>query len=69
MVAVIWKSYSKSDVAADYRKAFGEKPENPSQIAVQVDTRNTHRSRAEVADLAFVARRALAATGSGSSAR
>ncbi len=45
------------DIAADYQKAFGEKPQNPSQIAIQADTDNTHStSRAEVADLAFVAR-------------
>jgi hypothetical protein len=61
LVAAIWKSYSKSDVAADYRKAFGEKPQNLSQIAIQADTDNTHStSRAEVAELAFVSRGDLA---------
>jgi hypothetical protein len=49
------------DIAADYRKAFGEQPENPTQIAIEADTDNTHAaSRAEVADLAFVPRSALA---------
>jgi hypothetical protein len=54
------------DVAADYRQAFGEEPQNPSQIAIQADTDNTHStSRAEVADLAFVSRSAAAAAGQG----
>ena len=45
------------DLAADYQKTFGEKPQNPTQIAIQADTDNTHStSRAEVADLDFVAR-------------
>jgi Protein of unknown function (DUF3047) len=50
------------DVAADYRQAFGEPPQDPTQIAVEADTDDTHSaSRAEVADLSFVARSAVAA--------
>ncbi len=53
------------DVAADYQQTFGEPPQNPSQIAIQADTDNTHTtSRALVADLAFVARGAAAAPAS-----
>lgn len=49
------------DIAADYRKAFGDEPENPIQIGIEADTDNTHSaSRAEIADLAFVSRNALA---------
>jgi len=49
------------DITADYRQAFGEKSQNPSQIAIGADTDDTHStSRAEVAGLAFVARSALA---------
>jgi hypothetical protein len=45
------------DLAADYRRAFGEEPPNPAQIAIQADTDNTQStSRALVADLAFVPR-------------
>ena len=45
------------DLVADYRAAFGEAPPDPSQIAIQADTDNTDStSRAQVADLAFVAR-------------
>jgi hypothetical protein len=48
------------DIAADYRKAFGEKPENPSQIAIEADTDNTgSASRAQIADLTFVPGSAL----------
>ena len=51
----------QEDVAADYRQAFGEKPQNPSQIAIQADTDNTHStSRAEVANLIFVPPSAVA---------
>ncbi len=59
------------DVAADYRQAFGEEPQDPSQIAVEADTDDTHSaSRAEVAGLAFVARGAVAAANPpGSSAK
>jgi hypothetical protein len=53
------------DVAADYRAAFGGEPQNPSQIAIEADTDNTHSaSRAEVADLEFIARNAAAGPGS-----
>ena len=42
------------DLAADYREAFGEEPSDPTQLAIQADTDNTHSaSRAAVADLAF----------------
>jgi hypothetical protein len=52
------------DVAADYRKAFGDQPENPIQVGIEADTDNTHSaSRAEIADLAFVPRSALASDG------
>ncbi len=52
------------DVAADYRQAFGDQPQDPTQIAVEADTDDTHSaSRAEVAGLAFVARGAVAAAG------
>jgi Protein of unknown function (DUF3047) len=45
------------DLAADYREAFGEEPPNPSQIAIQADTDNTHStSRGWVADLTFAPR-------------
>jgi Protein of unknown function (DUF3047) len=45
------------DLAADYRLAFGEEPQDPTQIAIQADTDNTQSaSRALVADLAFVPR-------------
>ena len=45
------------DLAADYRKAFGEEPPDPTQVAIQADTDNTgSTSRASIADLAFVAR-------------
>jgi hypothetical protein len=44
------------DLAADYRAAFGEEPPDPTQLAIQADTDNTHSaSRAYIADLAFVA--------------
>jgi hypothetical protein len=50
------------DLAADYREAFGEEPPNPTQLAIQADTDNTHsQSRADIADLAFVPRAAAAA--------
>jgi hypothetical protein len=50
------------DLVADYRAAFGEAPPDPSQIAIQADTDNTDSaSRAQVADLAFVARTGAAA--------
>ena len=50
------------DLAADYREAFGEEPADPTQIAIQADTDNTHSaSRAAIADLAFVPRDAAAA--------
>jgi hypothetical protein len=50
------------DLAADYRAAFGEEPPNPTQLAIQADTDNTHSaSRAYIADLAFVPREAAAA--------
>ena len=49
------------DLVADYRAAFDEAPPDPSQIAIQADTDNTDStSRAQVADLAFVARTAAA---------
>jgi hypothetical protein len=50
------------DLAADYREAFGEEPPDPTQLAIQADTDNTHSSsRAYIADLAFVPREAAAA--------
>ena len=49
------------DVAADYRRAFGDPPENPAQLALEADTDNTHTSsRAEIAGLTFVPRSAVA---------
>jgi hypothetical protein len=49
------------DLAADYREAFGEAPSDPTQLAIQADTDNTgSKSRAQVADLAFVSRAAAA---------
>lgn len=51
----------RADLAADYREAFGEEPPNPTQLAIQADTDNTHSaSRAFIADLAFVPREAAA---------
>jgi Protein of unknown function (DUF3047) len=45
------------DLAADYRRAFGEEPPNPAQIAIQADTDDTQStSRALVADLTFAPR-------------
>jgi hypothetical protein len=50
------------DLAADYRAAFGEEPPDPTQLAIQADTDNTHsKSRATIADLAFESREAAAA--------
>ena len=50
------------DLAADYRDAFGEEPPDPTQLAIQADTDNTHsKSRAYIADIAFVPREAAAA--------
>jgi hypothetical protein len=47
------------DLEADYRQAFGDEPPNPTQIAIQADTDNTHSSsRAYIADLAFMPREA-----------
>jgi hypothetical protein len=47
------------DLEADYRDSFGDEPPNPTQIAVQADTDNTHgSSRAYIADLAFMPREA-----------
>jgi hypothetical protein len=52
------------DLAADYRRAFGDEPPNPTQIAIQADTDNTgSASRALVADLEFVPRAAAAVPG------
>jgi hypothetical protein len=49
--------HERVDVGADYRAAFGEPPADPTQLAIQADTDDTHStSRAAVADLAFVAR-------------
>jgi len=60
------------DLAADYREAFGEEPPDPTQLAIQADTDNTHsKSRAYIADISFVPREAAAAAaqdGAGSSA-
>ena len=50
------------DLAADYRAAFGAEPPDPTQLAIQADTDNTHsQSRAYIADLAFAPREAAAA--------
>jgi Protein of unknown function (DUF3047) len=50
------------DLAADYQEAFGEEPPDPTQLAIQADTDNTHsQSRAYIADIAFVPRAAAAA--------
>ena len=50
------------DLAADYEQAFGEELPDPTQLALQADTDNTHSaSRAYIADLAFVPREAAAA--------
>jgi Protein of unknown function (DUF3047) len=47
------------DLAADYRRAFGEEPPDPTQVAIQADTDDTQSaSRAFVADLRFAPRRA-----------
>jgi hypothetical protein len=53
------------DLAADYRRAFGEEPPNPTQVAIQADTDNTESaSRAFVADIEFVAPPGEAGSGS-----
>ena len=58
------------DLAADYRDAFGAEPPDPTQLAIQADTDNTHStSRASIADLAFVSRQAAAAAQDGSPPR
>jgi hypothetical protein len=50
------------DLAADYRAAFGEEPADPTQLAIQADSDNTHsKSRAYIADLTFAPREAAAA--------
>jgi hypothetical protein len=52
------------DLAVDYRRAFGEEPPDPTQVAIQADTDNTgSTSRASIADLAFMARNAAAPAG------
>jgi hypothetical protein len=59
--AAVWFE-EQVDLAADYRDAFGEEPPNPTQLAIQADTDNTHsKSRAYIADIAFVPREAAAA--------
>ena len=58
------------DLTADYRAAFGETAPDPSQIAIQADTDNTDStSRAQVADLAFVARDGASADAESSATR
>jgi hypothetical protein len=59
--AAVWFE-EQVDLAADYRDAFGEEPPDPTQLAIQADTDNTHsKSRAYIADIAFVPREAAAA--------
>jgi hypothetical protein len=43
------------DLAADYRRAFGEEPPDPVQIAISADTDDTRSTaRGLIADIAFV---------------
>jgi hypothetical protein len=59
----------QADLVADYRRAFGEEPPNPAQIAIQADTDDTRSaSRAFVDDIAFLPRGAARGGGAGSNA-
>jgi hypothetical protein len=47
----------RRDVAEDYRRAYGERPDNPRAIAISIDTNDTHGSAAGlIGSIAFVAR-------------
>jgi hypothetical protein len=47
----------RRDVAADYRKIYGERPENPKVIAISIDTNDTHsRAEALIGRIAFTSR-------------
>lgn len=51
-----WKNESR-DVAADFRRAFGENPPDPVGISFQIDSDDTHSlARSCFADLAFEGR-------------
>jgi len=52
----------RADIAADFARAFGNRPGRPIQLAVATDTDNTRgQARAAFADLHFVARGARCA--------
>ena len=52
----LWVSEERN-VADDFRRVFGEEPEDPKAIALSIDTNDTHSSaEAVVGRLAFVAR-------------
>jgi hypothetical protein len=47
----------RRDVVEDYRKIYGERPENPKVIALSIDTNDTHsRAEALIDSIAFTAR-------------
>lgn len=47
----------RRDVAEDYRRAYGERPDNPRAIAISIDTNDTHASAAGLlGPIAFVGR-------------
>jgi len=47
----------RRDVVEDYRRVYGEAPDNPRAIAVSIDTNDTHAAAAGlIGSIAFVAR-------------
>ncbi len=47
----------RRDVVEDYRKIYGEKPENPKVIAISIDTNDTHSTAAAlIGGIAFTSR-------------
>ena len=40
-----WVS-ERRDVVEDYRRVYGERPENPRAVAISIDTNDTHSSAA-----------------------
>ena len=47
----------RRDVAADYRKIYGERPENPKAVAISIDTNDTHSTTvALIGAIAFTSR-------------
>src|SRR5262249_3975173 len=47
----------RRDVVEDYRRVYGEAPDNPRAIALSIDTNDTHAAAAGlIGSIAFVAR-------------